>query len=265
MIYLLRFLLIITPLYLGWSGGSTARAEVLKIAAIDWCPQVCPNDLRQGYVVDTVKEIFAGSPFELEINIYSWVHAIELTRSGKAHALLSPARSEAPGLLFPDEGVGTQKMCFFVSRESDWRYIGEDSLQNQRIGVISGGSIEELNDYMSKHQENFYINSYTAKYVPLSARMVEKKRLDSFIFTLNSTLYELKKAQLSERIKTAGCVSTAKIYMAFSPDATQGDLIQRAMALFDQRMSEMIAQGRITSIMGSYGLADWKSGDKTIF
>jgi len=42
----------------------------LKIAAIDWCPQICPGKTDPGYIIDIVEELFRSSPYEPVISIY---------------------------------------------------------------------------------------------------------------------------------------------------------------------------------------------------
>lgn len=39
----------------------------ITIAAIDWCPQICYQDIRKGYIVDLVEEVFKGTQYQLDI------------------------------------------------------------------------------------------------------------------------------------------------------------------------------------------------------
>ncbi|WP_421783850.1 substrate-binding periplasmic protein [Kiloniella litopenaei] len=231
--------------------------EKLVVASIDWCPQLCPEDEQEGYIMDTVKEIFADSPFELEVVTYPWSRSIHMTRTGEVHALLSPARAEAPDLLYPKEEVGAQKMCFFTARGAAWTYQGKASLKGQMIGIAHDTSIEELNDYIAENKEGFHFLTYGPRYLPLSFRMVDGGRLNSFLFTYNSTIYALRKEGYADRIVSAGCVSKANVYMAFTPDLEKREFVLKAMEYFDQKMGELVQAGRIPEIMKSYGLPDW--------
>ncbi len=245
--------------------SSPTRAETLRIASIDWCPQLCPKGDKKGYVLDTVNEIFKDSPYDIEVVAYSWSRAIRLTRLGKVHALLSPAKPEAPDLLYPHQEVGTQKMCFFVKESSRWKYEGMESLRNQKIGIAIDTSIEELNTYISEHKDKFYFTPYGSNYLVHSFNMIERNRLDSFIFTYNSTVYELQERELTDKIKPAGCVSSANIYMAFTPDIKQRAFVLEAMKHFDQRMSELVLRGQIPNIMQRYGLPSWQNNLLEVF
>ncbi|MEH6631058.1 MAG: hypothetical protein V7776_09535 [Halopseudomonas aestusnigri] len=254
-----------TGLLVASAQNSPAQAETLRIASIDWCPQLCPKGDKEGYVLDTVKKIFEDSPYDIEVVAYSWSRAIRLTRLGKVHALLSPAKPEAPDLLYPQQEVGTQKMCFFVKESSRWKYEGIKSLRNQKIGIAIDTSIEELNTYISEHKDKFYFSPYGSNYLVHSFNMIERNRLDSFIFTYNSTVYELQQSDLVYKIKPAGCVSNANIYMAFTPDLKHRAFVLKAMKYFDLRMSEIVIRGQISNIMQRYGLPSWQDNLLEVF
>jgi len=99
--------------------NTDSEKNTISIAAIDWCPQICYQDINNGYVVELVEEVFKGTRYQLDIDIYPQSLAIRLVTEGKADALLSPANAEALQLLFPVNEVGKQQMCFFTSKNSD--------------------------------------------------------------------------------------------------------------------------------------------------
>ncbi len=246
--------------------NSTAiKKQKLVVASIDWCPQLCPKGKQDGYIMDTVREIFTDSPYELEVVTYPWSRSIHMTRTGEVHALLSPARAEAPDLLYPKEEVGAQKMCFFASRGSAWTYQGEASLKGQMIGIAHDTSIEELNDYIAENREGFHFLTYGPRYLPLSFRMVDRGRLNSFLFTYNSTIYALQREGYADKIVSAGCVSKANVYMAFTPDLNKRAFVLEAMDYFDQQMKALVQAGRVPEIMKAYGLPDWNGALPSVF
>lgn len=228
--------------------------ESLKIASIDWCPQLCASGEQEGYVKDIVQLVFKGSPYQIQITDYPWSRSILLVRNGDAQALLSPAKAEAPSLLYPQYEVGVQRMCFFTHRRSTWEYSGVSSLIDLQIGIATDTSVEELNSFIVSHKKQFQFMPYTGTYVQKSVRKLIQGRMDAFLFTRNTTLYELSKLKAQDQIREAGCVSEAKIYMAFSPDNKQREKVEKMMKFFDQRMSQLKAQGEIEKIMQNYGL-----------
>lgn len=227
----------------------------ITIAAIDWCPQICYQDTHKGYVVDLVKEVFKGTQYNLEIQIYPWSRAIKLVNSGKVDALLSPAKAEAPQLLFPATEVGKQQMCFFTSINSDWTYSNTESLKDKIIGIAKDTSIEELNDYVKLNPQQFQYQPYHERYIIQNAHKLDKKRMDTFLFTKNSTIYELKKLNEWHKYRLAGCVSQANIYMAFSPIKSDDKDIIAMMKVFDHQMERLKKTSFIPHLMTKYGLS----------
>ena len=235
-------------------------ATELNVASIDWCPQLCPEMERSGYITDTVEMIFRDSPFKLDIKTYPWSRSILLVKAGKKHALLSPAKKETPNLVYPRNEVGVQRMCFFTTKGSDWAYHGIESLKGQRIGIASDTSIQELTLYVAENKQQFQYMPYNETYIEQSLKKLKLNRIDTFLFTYNTTVYEMKKTGVMSDYKAAGCVSLAKVYMAFSPNP---DLTIKPMIdYFDERMDKIKASGVLSDIMARYGLENWQQFSK---
>lgn len=230
------------------------ETEVIHIDAIDWCPQICLDANRPGYVVELIKKIFENTQYQLSIHIYPWSRAIKNVSSGKADALLSPAKSEAPNLLYPELSVGYQQMCFFTLRNSSWHYDGTSSLKGLRIGIATDTSIEELNSYVESHPWQFQFQPYHERYLAQSIAKLEKGRMDSFLFTKNSTLFALHELGKLNEIKEVGCVSKAPIYMAFTPVASKQEKTSAIMAVFDRKLAALKQTQFIEHLMASYHL-----------
>lgn len=238
---------------------SYAKDEVFKIAAIDWCPQICPNEPLPGYVIDVVEKIYQDYPIKIKIDYYPWSRAIKYVQDGTYDALLSPAKPEAPDLLYPKQAVGSQQMCFFVMKDFDWQYSNIASLKNLQIGIAQDTSIEELNHYVTRHPEQFQFQPYLDRYVEQNVNKIAKGRIDTFLFTKNTTLWELQKLGKQNEVKNAGCVSRAPIYLAFTPSA-KSTKIQRLVQHFDETIVKMFHQGQLKEIFQRYNLSDstWK-------
>ncbi|WP_154715120.1 transporter substrate-binding domain-containing protein [Neptuniibacter caesariensis] len=110
---MIRVLILIITSLLSAIGMADSK-NTIKIAAIDWCPQLCPNQDQKGYIIDIVKEIYRDSGYQLEIETYPWSRALTMVRQGRVDAVLSPARAEAPALRYPQQEVGFQRMCFLM-------------------------------------------------------------------------------------------------------------------------------------------------------
>jgi len=229
-------------------------AQTIKVAAIDWCPQICVNESYEGYTVDLIKKVYEKGAHKLEIDVFPWSRAIKYVSDGKYDALLAPAKKEAPHLIFPSYGVGIQRMCFFTSAKNTWMYTGEDSLTAMQVGIAFDTSIEELNQYIKEHPQQFQFQPYHERYVAQNAGKVLKGRIDAFLFTKNTTLFELKKAGLEGAIKNAGCVSQADIYLAFTADKRKTANVVKASSFFESRMKYLIQSGYVDKLHQKYGI-----------
>jgi len=253
-ITIIVLLLGLTSPLLAQKTDKTALKEDIHIDAIDWCPQVCLDSNHPGYVVELVKKIFENTQYQLNIHIFPWSRAIQNVSSGKADALLSPAKSEAPNLLYPELSVGYQQMCFFTLYKSNWHYDGVSSLKGLQIGIATDTSIEELNNYVKSNPWQFQFQPYHERFIAQNIAKLEKNRMDSFVFTKNSTLFTLDELDKQNLIKVAGCLSKAPIYMAFTPVASKQGKISKMMSVYDSKLSALNKTQYIKKLMASYHL-----------
>ncbi|RHW74735.1 hypothetical protein [Colwellia sp. RSH04] len=130
---------LLTPLKSYWwkllaflftSSPSIASEKVkVKIAAVDWCPQLCPRGNVSGYINEILSSIYPSELFTLDIDYLPWSRAIKLVNKGDYQMLLAPTKEEAPDLKYPLYPIGIQQMCFFTLTDSNWSYINTDSLK----------------------------------------------------------------------------------------------------------------------------------------
>lgn len=235
------------------SAFGSSLPDVQEIAEISWCPQICPNNSEHpGYISEILNETINGLGTKFIRNEYPWSRAINNVVQGKSIALSAPAKQEAPNLIYPSIPIGIQRMCFFVNQQSNWAYTGVESLRGVIVGIASDTSIEELNQYVKSYPENFQYQPYHDRFISQNVKKLNKGRIDTFIFTRNSTLYKLKKLGLHDEVKIAGCVSSAPVYIAFSPAEQKRDLSIALADLFDQRMLQLIKENKVNSILGKY-------------
>ena len=229
------------------------RAEsTYQIVEIDWCPQICPNNTQSGYVSEIIELIIAEVPGDFERIDLPWSRAIKLVHEGRAFALSAPAKKEAPELFYPSIPIGIQKMCFFVRKDSQWVYEGPLSLANLQIGVAKDASLEELNGYMYEHSEQFQLQPYHGRFLKQNINKLMKNRYDTFIFSRNSTLLELKRLNLLGEIKSAGCISEAPIYVAFSSADNYLQAAKYISKKFDIEMLKLAESGQLDTILNKY-------------
>lgn len=249
-----RFILSLFFLFPIFNGQVFAQDEqkLIKIASIDWCPQLCPKEDNKGYIYDLVTAIYEQQGFILDIEDMPWSRAIALTQRGERIALLSPAKAEAPDLRYPKENVGIQRMCFFTGIKSNWTFKGENSLENLSIGIAIDTSIEELNGYVKTHSNQFQFLPYGEYYISTSLKKLDLMRIDAFLFTLNTTNHEIRKAGLTNLYRSAGCVSKSNIYIAFSPAKDVQSEVDQLILAYDSGIKKLRASGQAQKILLKY-------------
>lgn len=233
----------------------------LKIAAIDWCPQLCLKQQKPGYIRELVERIYDSTEYKLEISTYPWSRALTMVRQGRVDAVLSPAKAEAPDLKYPETEVGIQRMCFFTLSTNPWQYNGLKSLAGLQFGVATDTSLEELNEYAAQHPIQFQRQPYHERYILQQAQKLRRGRIDAFLFTYNSTRYELQQNGQWQDFKSVGCVSNAKVYMAFTPKREMQSKTEHMIKQFDQRMKTLEQTDTPAEIMRRYGLEYWKGNN----
>lgn len=254
---LLGLLMIFAPAV--WSQ-EPEEGNRIKVAQLDWCPEVCPGQEKPGYIVEILKEAFADSEFQLEFSTLPWSRALASTLGGNTDAVIAPAKIEAPKLVYPNEPVGMQRACFYTLATSNWVYDGSSSLKDKKIGLPSDMSLEEIHDYVMDNRHQFYFQSITARYLGLSINMLAARRLDAFAFTENAVIHQLQESSLDGTIRQAGCVSATPVYMAFTPVGGQRNLREKAIRFFDSRMQALKDNGKLSAILQRYGVPDWSKG-----
>lgn len=233
--------------------SATSAAQQIKVAAIDWCPQICPQASEKGYIIETIDAVFEGSAYQLTIDYFPWSRAIKGVEDGSLHLLLAPAKKEAPHLIYPEQPVGFQQMCFFTQEDSNWEYTGPNSLLNQRVGIAQDTSIVELNEWRLKHPEVFQYLPYHERFIKQNVGKLNKQRIDSFIFTRNSTNYLLKSENISN-VRNAGCVSKEPVYAAITPALNSNIDTQALKSFIDKRLLALENKGKITEIKRKYSV-----------
>jgi len=237
-----------------WSEIPTPEddRQVLHLAAIDWCPHICPSGKQEGFLVDIVKAIYPEADYQLNIQIFPWSRAIKLVREGSFHGLLAPTKDEAPDLFYPALAIGQQQMCFFVERNNSWRYHGPESLKGISVGMATDTSIEELNQYKDKHPEQFQLQPYLNRFVKQNAKKIAMGRIDTFVFTRQTTYYELRELNMLDEYSLAGCVSQADVFLAFTQVKQHAPDVNRWATEFDDRMIKLEQSGELQMILDRY-------------
>ncbi|NQZ06969.1 MAG: transporter substrate-binding domain-containing protein [Algicola sp.] len=210
--------------------------ELIKVAAIDWCPQICPKSTENpGYLVQLISDLFAKSGFTLKFEIMSWSDAINSVEAGHSDILLSPSKDEAPGLVYHRDPLAIQTHCFWKLADSDWKFKDITSLKNNSIVIYRDHSYGTLlREYLSDNYKKYVFElMYDTSYLQRAHRLLQTGRASAFLFTTNSVLH-FKKTNNISTLKMGSCIKKDHLWVGMSPKNQQK--INRIKAYIDANL-----------------------------
>ncbi|MFT5163656.1 MAG: polar amino acid transport system substrate-binding protein [Alteromonadaceae bacterium] len=193
--------------------------EPLNIAAIDWCPQICPKSSENpGYLVQMLQDLFKDSDYTLNIIYSSWSEAINSVKAGIADGLLSPSKDEAPDLIYHQIPLAVQTHCFWTLADSNWQFDNIATLKNDSIVIYRDHSYATLlAEYFSDNYKKYLFElSYDQSYLPRAHRLLKTGRASAFLFTTNSVLY-FKRTHHDDSLKMGACIKKDQLWIGLSP------------------------------------------------
>lgn len=246
-----RFILLFYVFVSSTAGNSTEN--MMKVATVDWCPQVCPNyRTRPGYIIEMFELVFGHSNINYAVDVFPWSRAINYVHSGQYSALLAPSKDEAPTLVYPKIPIGFQEMCFYTLKNSLWKFSGESSLKGLSIGLAKDVSIDELKGYMEKNPHQFQIQPYHERFVNQNVNKLRKGRINTFIFNKNSVKYLKKSTANIDDIQQSGCLARKPVYLAFTGRLKDRKKARRFAKFYDQNIQRTELNNGIDKILSNY-------------
>lgn len=249
--YLFSFLFILFALPL----STLASSEVLKVAVIDWCPQICLTQKDKGFLIDIFDQFAMKEHYAVNYIHLPWSRGIDQVKKGQVDVLLAPSKKEGEGLYFPAEEIGAQQMCFYGKKSLKWQYKGIKSIHSKMIiAAAQDASLVELELFARQNPKLFDFQPINDHSVLVNR--ILKNQGDVFLYTRKSIVSYLKERKLEGLIESKGCLKAEELYAALRPT----DVIW-AQAL-DEKFSRFMRQARkngaILQIMRHYGFDDWK-------
>lgn len=206
-------------------------------------------------MVDITREILETAGFQVEYVNMSWARALQLTREGRLDAVVGAFINDAPDFVFPEVAQGHSRITFFTHQDSNWRYDGLESLENQTLLAINGYSYSgELDRYIQDHadeHEHVWILSGPAP-LKRALYLLDKHRTDIFVEDDYVMSWALRAMKGFTPPREAGLLNENGIYVAFSPARADAHELAILLAEGTRRLE---ASGRIQEIKADYGLS----------
>jgi len=248
----LKFLFLIA---LQLTGTSPYAKEELRVSAIDWCPQICPNNKENpGYLVEMMIDLFKKSNYQLNFDYTPWSRAIHNVSKGITDGLLSPSKDEAPGLVYHKDPLAYQTHCFFKLKSENWKFKGVNSMKNMKLVIYRDHSYSELLDEYFKNfgKDNYFELSYDSRYIDRSISLLKKKRGTSFLFTVNSVVFHQSKQKL-KILKRGACIKKDELWFALTPK--NKEKIKRIRDHIDKNLSKYKKSKKYFKLLKKYQIS----------
>jgi polar amino acid transport system substrate-binding protein len=240
-------------------------ADEFHFVSSTFCPFVCDPkvDAKEGFVVDILRDALASKNHTIDLTIVPYKRALNMVRSGKAHALPAIYKEDAPDLEVSQSVIAKGNNHFFVRPDSNWKYNALDNWQEMLIGVVDGYTFNhpKFDEYLAEQKK---INSQVVfingdkPYQRLFQLLITKK-IDAILDDKAYMQYELHRANANfsadsspPPIISAGALSKGQLVVAYSPK--HPETTKLLMQIIDPFVVELYKTGKIDKYLRPYGV-----------
>lgn len=253
-----RLLLSTTCVIICIFAPTIIKADSLRFTTIDYCPFTCDplkENGKEGFMTDVLRATFEEAGYSIEIKMFPYARAVAAVNSGEYDGIVVVGKNYAPNLVYPDIPTESQPMSFFVKNETSWKYSGVESLSEVVVGIVKGYDYADVD--LNRHFEE---QSDSEKIVMLHGvntterglRMLQTKRVDTYIDGEYSVLYVLEKLGLSDTIIVVGYAANRfEDFTGFNPHNPKSADYAK---LLSNKIREMKKTGELNKILSRYGI-----------
>jgi polar amino acid transport system substrate-binding protein len=233
--------------------------RIVVLVADEWPPyNFEQNSSHKGFVIDVAREIFTPSGYRIIYRVLPWTRALKGTLLGYYDGAVAASRIEGPDLVFHDTPVVVNRVSFFTSKDSKWLWEGQESLENQILGVASGYDYNTfINKYIHDNSGNGRkvqivsgerpIHQNLMKLINGRVQIVAGNRgTINFIAAEQGLQHEIRFAGLDKR-------DDSLCYIAFTPVKKRGETLA---ILMNTGMDRLRRTGVWSLLLKKYGLSD---------
>jgi polar amino acid transport system substrate-binding protein len=205
-----------------------------------------------------MRQIYLPLGYKIDYVILPWARCVQEVRDGSADGLVATVYSQTPDLVFPEASLGLDETRFYTTQGSHWSFNNPADLGRIRLGVVQGYDyLEWLDLYIRRNTGTTKIWFARGEY-PLEHQVtaLQDGRIDAFVENPEVIKAYLKEHRGRVKLRTAGLAGPAnRLYAAFSPNKAWSAELAR---LFDLKIDELRANGKLQAILERYGLSDWR-------
>jgi len=237
-----------------------AHSKTLVMASDEWCPYVCKDKERPGFLVEIMTKVALRNNIDLIFSFIPLARALEMTKVGKLDMVLAitPQHLFEYKLQQSKLSFGGLYNDFYILSDNKWRYSDSNELitalkKNKILGVINGYEYgDKLTQLIASNKAYIHTSSGDS---PLSKllKMLQAGRVDIILDSRFTIQYELSKHSQSNILYAGTEGSFTPLYLGFSPK-----LHENIIKLFDNGLVKLRNNGELAKILEKYGLDDWE-------
>lgn len=234
---------------------NTAQHTPIRLVADEWCPQHCKGSgPNKGYIVDIVEQALKEEnvPFTLVYN--PWLRALRSTEKGQYDGILTPTVNGFKQFSYPQEAVGQQQYCFYVNKNSTWKYTKPTDLIGKNISHLKESGFGELESFLTAKQNQITIQEFVGVdgFTESIFKFLAMNRTEAIIMTSDVYFYALKTQKIKDQFKSAGCLAEEKLAVGLSKaDPERAKWIADTL---DNGIRKLRKSGKLKLIHANYGM-----------
>ncbi len=241
--------------------------STLKLTTENWPPFVITNafqidgnakDASQlpGFSIEIANHAIEEVGLTVHYDFQPFKRQIAETLRGHYDAMLVLLESDAPDLVYPQEGVGLIRNCFFVHKETIWEYNDITSLEGIELGVVSGYTYGVVDEYIASNLNGSVIayDDDSDELLPHLVNLLERGRLTAVLEDENVMKAYLSSVEKQPDFFVAGCLEGDLAKIGFSPANLNAQALANA---FDRQIKKMRDSGELKAILDQYNVSDW--------
>ncbi len=231
------------------SYANNIKKEKISIVATNWIPYTSKDLSSGGFFTEISQTALEKAGYKTEVKFVPWKRAVNMTKSGKADALLGASYTKERTEYFLYSKYNWEsKVHLFAKKGHKYNNKTLKELCPSKVGMFLGS-------YMKKEFEShkcFKIEE--VKNVDLNIKKLSKNRIDFFVEAKDSVIYLLNN-KLNKYKNIIEVVTPAykigKIYMVFSKRLKNYKQIQEN---FDKAIDTMKIDGSYDKILLKHGM-----------
>ena len=229
-----------------------ADGEPLVFASDEWCPYVCFETTRPGFLVELVRGVFESPARPVVIRRMAWERAVTEAEAGRIDGVLGAASGESDVLVFPRRAAAQDPAAFALLDGDPWVFTGVQSLGGRTIGVAEGYRFgPPLDDALfgAGRGDTVVEPVKTDNPARTNLQKLVDGRVELVLDNTHVLRHELEHGGFSPAARIKGTGYATQVYVAFSPGPTG----RRLAAEFDAHLGGADGRAAMLRLEDEYG------------